>query len=281
MRLVAAPTDLVASGIALGATAAGRGEVFEHLRQGLSALAMNGRFLGRRTDPALPGAATLLRWRRCFCRTRHDRGLFGDRGWPRRSGGDREPRRMHACSDGGAVAADVPDQFAAKMFLGQRLMHPLRQPTCGKLVEGSREGRFGRGFLARRETADAPQGTINRQPLDQPPPSCSAPVRAWRQTHPPAKSIRAADAPLRTMTIHKFFDAYPLENVNYLLQLRRQRANVVAQFGQQIVLNHVPALRDQIASGSIHFAGFMMLVSKPHHARNGSPHLPVSPPAAK
>jgi hypothetical protein len=44
---------------------------------------------------------------------------------------------MLACFDGRAVAAKVPDQFVAQMFLDQRLMHPLRQPSCGKLVEGT------------------------------------------------------------------------------------------------------------------------------------------------
>lgn len=41
---------------------------------------------------------------------------------------------------------------------------------------------------------------------------------------------------------------------------------------------YVPALLDQAASGSIHFTDFMMLASKPNHARNGRPHLTTSPP---
>ena len=41
---------------------------------------------------------------------------------------------------------------------------------------------------------------------------------------------------------------------------------------------HVPALLGQVASGSIHFADFMMLASKHNHARNGRPHLTTSPP---
>jgi hypothetical protein len=188
---------------------------------------------------------------------------------------------MLARFDGGAVAANVPDQFAAKMFLDQRLMHPLRQPSCGKLVEGTREGGFGRELLAQRETADAPQGTVDHQAFDQSP----------RRGHPkhglghksvgqPRTFVRRT--PLSTpRRMNEFFDAHPLQMVDHLLQFRRQRANVVAQFGQQVVLYHVPALHDQVASVSIHFAGFMMLASKPHHARNGRPHLPISPPAAK
>jgi hypothetical protein len=54
---------------------------------------------------------------------------------------------MLARFDGGAVAAKVPDQFAAQMFLDQRFMHPLCQASCGKLVKGTREGRFGRSLL--------------------------------------------------------------------------------------------------------------------------------------
>ena len=52
-------------------------------------------------------------------------------------------------------------------------------------------------------------------------------------------------------------------------------------FGQQLVLNHVSALHDQVASGSINFAGFMMLSSKAHHARNGGPHPQISSLAGK
>lgn len=51
-------------------------------------------------------------------------------------------------------------------------------------------------------------------------------------------------------------------SVDHFLQLRRQRTRLVLQLGQQFVLNHVPSLHDQFASGSIHLAGVMMLASK-------------------
>ena len=41
------------------------------------------------------------------------------------------------------------------------------------------------------------------------------------------------------------------------------------------MLDHIPALQDQMGSDSIHFAGIMMFVLELHHARNGRP-----PPSA-
>ena len=150
VQLVAVPTDLVALGIALRPPVARRGDVFDHLRQGLLALAKNGRFRGRRTDFTPTRTAPFI------CRGRlHCGGLALNRAF--------------ASFDGGAVAADVADQLVSKIVLDQSFMHAFRQACFGKLIEGARKGGFGGQFPARRETTDAARGAINRQPLDQPP----------------------------------------------------------------------------------------------------------------
>lgn len=80
---------------------------------------------------------------------------------------------------------------------------------------------------------------------------------------------------------HKLFDAYPIQRMDDFLKLRRQRSDALPQLGQKLRLNHIPALHDQVASGSIHLAGVMIMLSKTYHARNGRLHPPVSPPVAK
>lgn len=242
VQLVAVPTDLVPLGIALRPSVARRGDVLDHLRQGLLALAMNRRLLGGRTNIATPGTATFLR---------RSRGRL-------RCGG-LALKRVFASNDGSAVAADVSDQFVPKMVLDQGFMHAFRQAGFGEFLEDTGEGGFRGQFPARRKTTDATQGAINRQPLDQTP-RRAQPQYGFgdKRVGQPGPLMRrtAFSAPRR---LHKLLDAHPLQRMDDLLQLRRQRTDVVAQFGQQFVLNHVPALHDQVASGSIHFAGFMML----------------------
>ena len=57
VQLVAVPTELVPLGIALCSPVARRGDVFDHLAQGLLPLAMKGRFFGGRAYLTPPGAA--------------------------------------------------------------------------------------------------------------------------------------------------------------------------------------------------------------------------------
>jgi hypothetical protein len=47
--------------------------------------------------------------------------------------------------------------------------------------------------------------------------------------------------------------------VDEFLELRRQRADIVSQFWNEIMLNHIPALQNQFTVGSIHGVGVMML----------------------
>jgi hypothetical protein len=41
----------------------------------------------------------------------------------------------------------------------------------------------------------------------------------------------------------EFFNTHPFQGMDDLLQFRRQRPHIVSQFGDQFVLNHVPALQ--------------------------------------
>ena len=259
VQLVAIPADFVPLGIALGAAVARRGDVLEHLRQALLALALEGRHLGGCTDFAAPRAAAFLRqdrgrWRAGF--------FLGDQG---RLGRRRRCRRRTlgvgralARFDRGAVAADVADQFIPEVFLDERLMHPFGQTPLSKLVKRAREGGFGGQFPAQREATDAPQRTIHRQALDQP-------HRGRQSQHRLRHESVRQPSPLTGRTTHatprrrrEFLDAHPFQGVDDALQLRRQRAHLVLQLGQQFVLNHVPALQDQFALSSIHGAGVMM-----------------------
>lgn len=75
MQLVTIPADFVPMGIALRAAITPGWDVLEPLRQGLLALMLDGRFLGRLSDFATPGTATLsCRRHRGFWRTRWPRG---------------------------------------------------------------------------------------------------------------------------------------------------------------------------------------------------------------
>ncbi len=253
VQLVAVPADFVPLGIALGATVAPRGDVREHLRQALLALALEGRNLGGGTDFAAPGAAAFLR----RDRGRRRGGLLGD---PGRRGRARAASRSLACFDRGAVAAQVSDQRLPEVFLDERLMHPFGQTPLGKLVECARERRFGGQLAAQRKTTDAPQRAIDRQALDQP-------HRARQPQHRFGhKGIRQPTALMGRTTRtaprcrDEFLDTHPFQGVDDPLELRRQRTHLIHQLGQQLVLDHIPALHDQMGSDSIHFAGVMMFV---------------------
>jgi len=75
--------------------------------------------------------------------------------------------RTFARLNGGAVAADVSDEFISKVFLDQRFMHAFGQTLLGKLLESAREGRFGGQLFAQGESTDAPQGPVYRQAIYQ------------------------------------------------------------------------------------------------------------------
>lgn len=136
MQFEAVPTDLVALGIALGATITRRGNFPAHLRQCLLALAMDGRLLGRRANFAASRATPFaLRCRSAlFCRT-----LCGGRRRGRLRFGMPRPLTRR---NGRTVSTDVPDQFFSPMLLDERLMHALGQARLGEFLEGAREGRL-------------------------------------------------------------------------------------------------------------------------------------------
>ena len=67
------------------------------------------------------------------------------------------------------MPAQVADLFVTKMLLDERLMNVYCQFLIGEFIEGARKGRFGWQLLAHRETADAAQGAVYRQTLDQRP----------------------------------------------------------------------------------------------------------------
>lgn len=228
----------------------------------------------RGTGFAAPGPAALPRGDR-----RRLRSTFLRRD---QDGLCRGPDRAFARCDSGAVAADVPDQFILKVLLDERLMHPFRQTPLGKLLESAREGGFGGQLPAQGETTDTSQGAIYHQALDQ---SCRDRQTQYGLGHEgvrqpgPLKGRATHSTPGR---LREFLDAHPFQRVDDFLQLRRQRTRLVLQLGQQFVLNHVPSLHDQFASGSIHLAGVMMCWRrKPHHARNGRLYPPLSPPQRK
>ena len=256
VQLVAVPADFVPLGIALGAAVARRGDVLEHLRQALLALALEGRNLGGSTNFAAPGATAFLRrGRRRGCG-----GVLGEPGRWGRGGRRRAAGRALACFDRGAVAAQMPDQGRPEVLLDERLMHPFGQALLGKLVERARERRFGGQLAAQREATDAPQRAIDRQALDQP-------HRARQPQHgfghkgigqPTALVGRTARAAPGCRD--ELLDTHPFQGVDNPLELGRQRTHLVLQLGQQFVLDHIPALQDQMGSDSIHFAGVVVFV---------------------
>ena len=75
---------------------------------------------------------------------------------------------------------------------------------------------------------------------------------------------------------------HPLERVDHLLEFRGQSADLIAQLGNQIVLNAKPSLQDQVASGSIHGVNVLVFSQTLHRARNGRPRPSILPnPAIK
>ena len=273
VQFIAVPTDLVPLGIALRAAVARCGDVLEHLRQRLLPLAMNGRLLGRRADFAAPGTAA-------FFRRRHPRLWRAWGHWRTRlrcslvrlnPSGLHRGGRHHCCDlglcrafarfNGGAIATDMPDQLTPKVFLDERLMHTFRKAPFSKRLESAREGRFGGQLFAQGETTDAPQGAVYRQAIHQS-------HRSGQPQHGLGHEGIRQPTPLMRRTPHatpgrfsEFLDSNPFQDVDDFLKFRRQRTDVVPQFGQQFVLDHVPPLHDQFTSGSIHFAGVMMLAS--------------------
>src|SRR5574337_1211097 len=261
MQLVAVPADLVALGVALGATGAGRGNLLEHLRQRLASLALKGRLLGGGPRFIAPraAAATLAGRGRRRWRGARRRGQQLGLGRRRRHRHSRlSARRPFAGVNGGAIAAQVPDQRVAQVCRDERLMDPFGQTPFGKFLKSAREGSCGRQALARGKPADATQGTVYRQALDQRH-RCGEPQyrlghEGVRQPRPLAR--RAPDAsPAKR---RELLNAHPLQGVDDFFQLRRQRPDLVLQLGQQFVLNYVPPLHDGGACNSIHFAGVMM-----------------------
>jgi hypothetical protein len=175
----------------------------------------------------------------------------------------------------------MPDQFVSQVFLDERLMHPLHQAGFGKLFESAGEGGFGGQLLAQPKTADAPQRPVDGQALDQAgrgrQPQHGLGHKGIRQ--PGALAGRTTDA--RPGRHREFLDAHPFQGVDHFFQFRRQRADLVLQFGQQFVLNHMPALQDRFASDSIHGAGVMMLALRTASCQKWPPAPSVSFPARK
>ena len=146
-------------------------------------------------------------------------------------------------------------------------MDALGQASLGKCLEGAGEGGLGGQLLAQRESTDAAQCLVDHQALNQR--RCGGlPNRGQESQHglghegirPPRPFMRRMpDTAPRCR--REFLDPNPFQRMDDLLQLRRQAAHLVPHLGQQFVLNHVPALHDQFGSGSIHFAGVMVLAS--------------------
>ncbi len=240
MQLVAVPAHFIALRIALGATIAARRHVRQHLRQCLLALALKRRQPGWRTDFSPRRAAPLLSGP-----CRRGRGFTG--GFGVLASG-----RTFARMDRRAVTTQMADQLTAKVRLDQGFMRPFGQSARGEFGKGARERRFGRDLFAQRKSADAPQGTINRQALNQAPRRVQPENRLGDKGigQPGAFAGRTSDtAPRRG---HEFLNPYPFERMNHPLKFGCQGAHVVAQFRKQFMLNDVPALHDQVAFGSIH-----------------------------
>jgi hypothetical protein len=62
-------------------------------------------------------------------------------------------------------------------------------------------------------------------------------------------------SPHTTATGTVFFGTHPFQGMNHLFQFRRQRTNIPGQFGYQLILDNVPALRNQFSAGSMHGGG--------------------------
>ena len=69
--------------------------------------------------------------------------------------------------DGGAVAADVPDQLIEEVGFDQGFMHTLGQTALGEFGKGAFDAGLIGQPLPARESTDAPQGAIYRQALNQ------------------------------------------------------------------------------------------------------------------
>src|SRR5208283_5374285 len=114
MQLVAAPAELLALAVFLGAPVAAPWQVGEILHQTAFELPLQTCGLGRNRVWSL------------LCR-RHGLSVF--------FGG------MFACVDGGGITADVPDEFVTQVLLNHGRVDDLRQSIRGKDGEGPGEGR--------------------------------------------------------------------------------------------------------------------------------------------
>ncbi len=135
-------------------------------------------------------------------RSHRDGGLFGAC-WLRRRGRSLGPRRMHARFAGGAVAAYVPNQFAAAPHA----------PAPSAVLRQTRRRHARRwlrtGALAQRETSDAPQGAVDHQTFVQYPRRGHPNHGIWPQKRWPTKKVRAAVALLHTTTNERILRCAP------------------------------------------------------------------------
>ncbi len=260
MQLVAVPADLVALRIGLRAAITGGRNLRQHLSQALSALALDRRARDHRALFITPWSTPF----RARCMPRHRIG--------RRC--RRTAHRSLARLDRRAVAADVTDQLITEMRLDQRLMHTLGQLRGRKLLESPRKRGF-RGQLAvQRESANPPQSPIDHQSLDQRrgrgQPQRRLGHEGIREPRPIVWTASDA-APGRG---NEFLDPHPLQQVDQSLELRRRRAEVLLQFGKHFVLDDMPALQDQVSTGSIHGVGDMVLDLTTASCQKWPPTLP-------
>jgi hypothetical protein len=174
-----------------------------------------------------------------------------DRGFTRL---DHRSCRPFACFDGGPITTEAPYQFFPQVFLDQRFMNPFGQTVLGKFFEGPRECGVRRELLAGRKTTNPPQRPVYLQTLDQARRRRKSPHRfGYKGIGQPRPLVRRPpDATPRGF--NKFFHTSPFQRVDDFLQFLRQHPGLCSNLRYQ----HVPALQDQVASRSIHFAGVMV-----------------------
>lgn len=147
-------------------------------------------------------------------------------------------RRLLAGLDRGAVARDVPDQTVRVGFLDQRLVQPGGQGARGERREGARERGFA-GYLAQAlPAAQAAQGLVGGQRVDQ-----QAGGRKVEHRFGDEGTCQGGAfgkrAPRQSLPArHKRLDPRHAQHADQLLVVSAQRtAHRVVKPGQKIFLN--------------------------------------------
>src|SRR6516164_1477020 len=223
MQLVADPRTGEALGVALEADIA-RGRQFgAHFGDGLGALAFQpgGRLGGRGFTLARAPAARLgCRWRRLVR-------------WP--------ALWLLARLDLGGIARQMAEEVLSQAMTDQLLMHPLGQGLIGELPKYTRELGFARKLVAALPAADAAERAVGLQTLDQRDSGWDVEHRLADKGTRDGRTIFRRAARPAVWCGHIGFQTERVENDDQLLELGRERVNLLGDLREQPALPSDPA----------------------------------------